>query len=226
MWEGDPVGVDQKRPLVGFALVSVLCAVLMGLSIGKSSGIDIFKPARPIAAPAEHRAHEPARTSEREQQPRVVSLPAELSPQPVGSASGSLVVQRDDESSTTSLEVEETREVEESSEKGAGKAVEKAAAKAEKAADRAAAKAERDAAKAARKAEHEATKAAAKAEREAAKAAREAEREAAKAVRDAAKAAAAAEREAAKAAREAERQAAQAVRDAAKLARKAAHAAR
>ena len=89
---------------------AVLCAVLMGLSMGKSSGIDIFKPARPIAAPAEHRAHEPARKHEPEQQPKVVSLPAELSPQPVGSASGSLVVQRGDESSTTTLEVEETRE--------------------------------------------------------------------------------------------------------------------
>ena len=50
MWEGDPVGVDPKRPLVGFALVAVLCAVLMTLSVGKGWSFDFLQPGKPIAS--------------------------------------------------------------------------------------------------------------------------------------------------------------------------------
>ena len=50
MWEGDPVGVDPKRPLVGFALVAVLCAVLMSVSVGKGYSFDLFQPGKPIAS--------------------------------------------------------------------------------------------------------------------------------------------------------------------------------
>jgi hypothetical protein len=85
MWEGDPVGVDQKRPLVGFALVSVLCAVLMALSVGRGWSVDLFHPGKPIAAPdslVEVDSEPPARSDE----PRVVAIPAELEPQPLAAA--------------------------------------------------------------------------------------------------------------------------------------------
>ncbi len=49
MWEGDPVGVDPKRPLVGFAVVAVLCAVLMFLSMGRGWSVDFLQPGKPIA---------------------------------------------------------------------------------------------------------------------------------------------------------------------------------
>lgn len=52
MWEAEPVGVDPRRPLVGFALVAVLCAVLMMVTVGRGWGTDVFGPARPLAAPA------------------------------------------------------------------------------------------------------------------------------------------------------------------------------
>ena len=81
MWEGDPVGVDQKRPLVGFALVAVLCAVLMALSVGRGWSVDLFHPGKPIAAPeslGRVDREQPAHADE----PHVVVIPAELAPQP------------------------------------------------------------------------------------------------------------------------------------------------
>ena len=89
MWEGEPVGIDQKRPLAGFALVAVLCAVLMTLSVARGWGLDIFHPGRPIAAAgqadaAPHVRRHPAPTTD----PAPVSIPTELSTQPLGVATG------------------------------------------------------------------------------------------------------------------------------------------
>jgi hypothetical protein len=85
MWEGDPVGVDQKRPLVGFALVSVLCAVLMALSVGRGWSLDLFHPGKPIAAP-DSRVEVDPEPPARPDGPRVVTIPAELEPQPLAAA--------------------------------------------------------------------------------------------------------------------------------------------
>ena len=94
MWEGEPVGVDQKRPLVGFAFVAVLCAILMTVSVGRGWA-DIFQPGKPIAAaalggPADG---EPATVT----QPSAladdaeISIPVELSAQPLGVSVGAPV---------------------------------------------------------------------------------------------------------------------------------------
>jgi hypothetical protein len=217
MWEGEPVGVDQKRPLVGFALVAVLCAVLMTISVGQGWGADIFRPGKPIAAPVEirHRALAPAEAQAAEG--AAVSIPAELSAQPLGVTVSEPRVKRVARAAARSEAQAQPEEQDEA--EAQAPAPERQAVKAQHEADKAAAKAAREAAKA----ERQAAKTAAKAERDAAKAAAKAERDAAKAAakaeRDAAKAAAKAERDAAKAAAKAER-------DAAKLARKEAHAAR
>jgi hypothetical protein len=82
MWEGDPVGVDQKRPLVGFVLVAVLCAVLMAVSVGRGFGFDdIVRPGRPIAAPVERTPVEPPTDVVVRDTP--VEIPAELTAQPL-----------------------------------------------------------------------------------------------------------------------------------------------
>src|SRR5690349_15765882 len=82
MWEGDPVGVDQKRPLVGFALVTALCAVLMSVSVERGFGLsDIVHPGKPIAAPREHTPLEPPAEPLRQVAP--AAIPAELSAQPL-----------------------------------------------------------------------------------------------------------------------------------------------
>ena len=86
MWEGDPVGVDQKRPLVGFALVAVLCAVLMFVSVGRGFGLsDFVHPGRPISAPVEHTPSERPAGPARQDVPAAVpaAIPAELSAQPL-----------------------------------------------------------------------------------------------------------------------------------------------
>ena len=99
MWEGDPVGVDPKRPLVGFALVAVLCAVLMSLSVSRGWSADVFGPGRPIAAPAADdrldRVPPPAAV------PAVpVTMPAELSTQPLGAAPAGPVPTQDPSSAS------------------------------------------------------------------------------------------------------------------------------
>ena len=48
MWEAEPVGADPKRPLVGFAVVAVLCAVLMALSGGPGWVLAACHPGKPI----------------------------------------------------------------------------------------------------------------------------------------------------------------------------------
>jgi hypothetical protein len=209
MWEGEPVGVDQKRPLVGFALVAVLCAVLMTVSVGQGWGVDIFRPGKPIAAPAEIRHRAPAHAGDaRPVEHEKVTIPAELSAQPLGAAVPEPISKRVARA-TAQSQPEVTRSEDTQPEATQAPAPERRA-------DRAAQRAERTAEKALTKLQRKADKAAAKAER---KAAREAEKAAAAAARDAAKAAAQAERDAAKAV-------AAAARDAAKLARTEAHAAR
>jgi hypothetical protein len=179
MWEGDPVGVDQKRPLVGFALVAVLCAVLMSLSVGRGFGLDdLVQPGKPIAAPVEHRPAAPAVEVVVEEAP--VSIPAELSTQPLAAivaAGGPAPAEEqtadatEQTTETAGSSGEQTTVVESSDTKDATKTD-----------DRPAREAEREAARAVRQAEREAARAVRQAEREAARAARQAEREAAEAV--------------------------------------------
>ena len=230
MWEGDPVGVDQKRPLVGFAVVAVLCAVLMGVSIGRGSAItERFGPGRPIAAPAEHTLGGP-RGDAPVPRPTPVAVPAELSAQPLGVAVGSPVVKRQgagssSESQTTGSEAavpdpSAAGRTERNAERAAARAARLAglaAVRADRLAAKAAAKAERTADKAAHQAAEKAQRRAEKAQEAAAKAERKAARAAAKAER---KAARAAEKAAEKAAAEAARSAAKAERDAARQAEK------
>ena len=214
MWEGDPVGVDQKRPLVGFALVAVLCAILMTLSVGQGWGVDIFRPGKPIAVPAEAVRLAPAQeqpTAER----GAVSIPAELSAQPLGVAVSEPLSKRVARATAQS----EPDEQDDAQSPAPERQADSAAQRAERKADRAAAKAQRKADKAAAKALRKADKAAAKA-------LRDAEKAAAKAQREADKAAAQAARDADKAARDAQKAADAIVRDAAKLAREAAQTAR
>lgn len=157
------MGVDPKRPLVGFALVAVLCAVLMTLSVGRGWGGELFHPGKPIAnvAAGGHLDRVPSPQPVEPVEPVEVSIPAELSTQPLGVAAGSSVVKK-----AVSQPIQD-------------------AAKATKdtKGHRVADKAERKAAKAERKAAKAAEKAAAKAERDAAKAERDAGRLAAKLAR-------------------------------------------
>ena len=229
MWEGDPVGVDQKRPLVGFAVVAVLCAVLMGVSIGRGSAItELFGPGRPIAAPAEHTLGEP-RGDATVPRPTPVAVPAELSAQPLGVAVGSPVVKRSgagspSDSQATGSETAvpdpstagRTEQNAERSAERAARLADLAAASAARLAEKAAAKAERTADKAAHRAAEKAQRRAEKAQEAAAKAELKAARAAAKAERKAARAAEKAAAEAARSAAKAERDAA---RQAEKLAR-------
>lgn len=86
------MGVDQKRPLVGFAFVAVLCAVLMTVSVGRGWS-DVFQPGKPIAAaaPGGRVDHAPARTPQpgASEETAEISIPVELSAQPLGVAVGS-----------------------------------------------------------------------------------------------------------------------------------------
>jgi hypothetical protein len=216
MWEGEPVGVDPKRPLVGFALVAVLCAVLMTLSVGQGWGADIFRPGKPIAVPVEAVRVAPAQEQPRE--PETVSIPDELSAQPLGVAVPEPLAKRvarataHTKSPAPSVQAPPTQaqpdEPDDAASSARDRQADRAAERAERKAHKAALKALRSTEKAARKAQREADKAAARAQHEAEKAARKAQRDAEKAARDAEKAAE------------------QAVRDAAKLARDAAKAGR
>jgi len=83
MWDGDPVGVDLKRPMWAFAIVSVLCAALMVASAGSGSALlGIFHASKPIASASplsepELRDAAPAAST-------AVVLPPELTAHPVG----------------------------------------------------------------------------------------------------------------------------------------------
>src|SRR6478672_8031246 len=80
VWEGDPVGVDPKRPLVGFALVAMLCAVLMFLSVGRGYSFDFIQPGKPIAsAVGGHVKRAPAPQASKPAQPVETAFPVELS---------------------------------------------------------------------------------------------------------------------------------------------------
>lgn len=166
------MGVDPKRPLVGFALAAVLCAVLMALSVGRgSASLDVLHPGRPIAAPAERTPVEPP--AEAPAVAAAVSIPAELSPQPIGVAVTSVRAKRT--TSATAAVGSETDDVQKAPEKATEKATAKAARKADRAAERVARKARREAdraEKAAEKAVEKAARAADKLARAAVKAAR------------------------------------------------------
>jgi hypothetical protein len=182
MWEGEPVGVDQKRPLVGFALVAVLCAVLMTLSVGQGWGMDLFRPGKPIAAPAELRHRAPVHADKTQPIPHeTVTIPAELSAQPLGVATPQPVSTRVARA-TAAQSPAPAPQADRAAQRAERKA-EKALAKLQRKADKAATKAERKAAKTAAKAERDAEKAAAKAARDAEKAAAAAARDAAKLAR-------------------------------------------
>src|SRR6478672_1554083 len=80
VWEGDPVGVDPKRPLVGFALVAMLCAVLMFLSVGRGWSFDFIQPGKPIAsAVGGHVERVPAPQASKPAAPVETGFPVELS---------------------------------------------------------------------------------------------------------------------------------------------------
>ncbi len=177
MWEGDPVGVDQKRPLVGFALVSVLCAVLMALSVGRGWSVDLFHPGKPIAAP-DTLVRVDGGAPTRPDEPGVVVIPDELEPQPLAVAALSAADKgtrlgrsggRDRDRPETAAEDQEPA-VEESTEVTLTEADGTAGTRAAQQAEKAAARLERLAQKAAEQAAEKAT------EKAAAKAAEKAER--------------------------------------------------
>ena len=177
MWEGEPVGVDPRRPLLGFVLVAVLCAVLMTISVGRGFGVDLVHPGKPIATPPVRTPVEPP--ADVVVVPASVTLPDGLSADPyaVVASGGPVPASASEESASESTATESTpdttvdTEATTSSPRVERKA-HRAATKAERKADKAAAKAERKADKAAAKAGRKADKAAAKAARDAAKAAR------------------------------------------------------
>lgn len=147
------MGVDPKRPLVGFALVAVLCAVLMSLSVGRGWGGELFHPGRPIAnvAAGGHLDRVPS-PAPQPVEPVEVDIPAELSTQPLGVAAGSPVVKKavsqPTQDATEATKATKGHRVADKAERKAAKAADKAERKAVKAAEKAAAKAERNAAKA------------------------------------------------------------------------------
>ena len=180
------MGVDPKRPLVGFALVAVLCAVLMTLSVGRGWSMDLVHPGKPLVAPAAGPVGGPPSQAPVPSEPMELSIPAELTPQPLGVAHGGPVTKKASAHATPEGEVAVTAVPEAT---GSGKDVRSAEKakrttdqKAERRADRTAAKAQRQAERTATKALRTLQKAAEKAERQAEKAAGKAERQAEKAV--------------------------------------------
>ena len=214
MWEGEPVRVDPKRPLVGFALVAVLCVVLMGLSVGRGYSADLFHQGRPISPSATadrhvDRAPAPARAAAPDAGP--VAPPAQsargvLAPEAIGVESGSgsvtsvvsrssVVAEAEDDHESADEDADETTVEDDAADEAAQDDTSAHHAdKAQHKADKSAAKADRKSHHAAAKAERKADRAADKADRAADKAADKADRAAAKAERKAAHAAAEATR--------------------------------
>ena len=107
MWEGEPVGVDPRRPLLGFVLVAVLCAVLMTISVGRGFGVDLVHPGKPIATPPVRTPVEPP--ADVVVVPASVTLPDGLSADPYAIvASGGPVPASADESASDSTATEST----------------------------------------------------------------------------------------------------------------------
>lgn len=215
------MGVDPKRPLVGFALVAVLCAVLMSVSVNRGWSLDFVQPGKPIASSAGGHADRVPAPAPAAAEPVEVGFPVELTAQPFAAPSlartkravaTSASVPAADASATNETAADVTVAADTSGRR-ADRAEDRTARKAEKSAARAERKLARHEAKAERKADREAARSQRKAEKAAAKAERKAEHAAAKAVR-------AAEKDAAKAARAAERDAAKAARADAKATRK------
>ena len=190
MWEGDPVRVDQKKPLVGFALVAALCAVLMGVSMGKGYGLgDVFHVGRPITGPAAAAAEAPRPAVQ--QAPMKVIIPAELSTPTLGSGGSAETSAPHQEADGTEVlsaamtgsDQDRTSAAPES----AGATTDRDGAREQRKADREAAreqrKTERAAVREERKAERAAAREERKAERAAARDARKAQRATARASR-------------------------------------------
>lgn len=167
------MGVDQKRPLVGFAFVAVLCAVLMTVSVGRGWS-DVFQPGKPIAAaaPGGRVDHAPARTPQpgASEEAAEISIPVELSAQPLGVAVGSPAVRTSSGTSGADSSTAESPTTLTTTPR-ADRKVARQVERADRKAVRQAGKAERKAARQADKAERKAAKAAEKAARKAAKAA-------------------------------------------------------
>ena len=202
MWEGDPVGVDPKRPLLGFALVAVLCVVLMSLSVGRGWSFDFLQPGKPIASSMGghvERVPAPARDAA---EPVEVGFPVELSTQPlaVPPHAGKAVAKKAKaerepaEPATTSDDTVVADQAPDDATDRAEARAERAAARAERKLARLEARAQRKADRAALHLQRQVEKSVARAEREALEAAEQA-------ARDADKAAAAAARDAEKAAK-------------------------
>lgn len=169
------MGVDQKRPLVGFAFVAVLCAVLMTVSVGRGWS-DVFQPGKPIAAaaPGGRVDHAPARTPQpgASEEAAEISIPVELSAQPLGVAVGSPAVRTSSGADSSTAGPPTTLTTTPRADRKVARQVERADRKAVGQAG----KAERKAARQADKAERKAARAAEKVARKAAKAAEEAAR--------------------------------------------------
>ena len=151
MWIRDLVGPELKRPVWAFAVVSVLCVVLLTISTGRVDAVlGVFDAPRPISAPVSSPASSPtAGLPETSVVETVPTLPEELTAFPVGAAAS-------DTGETTDTGIEDETE----------HAAPKAAKKAEHAAAKAAKKADHEAAKAAKKADHDAAKAAKKSDKD------------------------------------------------------------
>ena len=109
MWEGEPVGVDPRRPLLGFVLVAVLCAVLMTISVGRGFGVDLVHPGKPIATPPVRTPVEPP--ADVVVVPASVTLPDGLSADPYAAAvasGGPVPASASEESASESTATEST----------------------------------------------------------------------------------------------------------------------
>jgi hypothetical protein len=156
MWEGEPVGVDPRRPIVGFVLVAVLCAVLMAMSVGRGFGVDLIRPGKPISSPPARAQAEPPAGAPAAQP--TVSIPDELSSQPYAVVGSGGTEETDAQQTEAQSEPTTDRAVTRAERKAALERI-RDAVKAQREADREAAKAERDAAKADRGAAKDAAKA-------------------------------------------------------------------
>ena len=195
MWEGDPVRVDPKRPLLGFALVAVLCAVLMSLSVSRGWGFDLFKPGKPIASSmGGHGERVPAPAPDAAELVEV-GFPVELSTQPlaaqppVPAKKAVAKSSRPAKPSTAAPTADQQGVVESTTPDTSGRSADRAAARAARQAERSAARAERKLARLEAKTQRQADRLAAQLQRQVEKSAAQARRHAEHAALDLMKAA-------------------------------------
>lgn len=152
MWDGDPVGVDLKRPMLAFVGVSVLCAVLMLVSAGSGSAVlGLFHASKPISSgPAPTTRTVPEAASAASSQ--VVTVPAELTAHPVGqSVSDTTSTRATPRADSQAAQRPQTgTKADRKADRRADKAVDKVDRKADKAADKSRKKTDGAAAQAAR----------------------------------------------------------------------------